>query len=47
MTPGEKFFVKIVVRAFGIEAEAAAAKVLAQKENDGEVQKGLFVDKEM
>jgi len=42
----EEFFVKILVRAFGIEAEAAVARALVKSEN-GEVPKGVLVDKDV
>ena len=45
MNEGEKFFVRIMVRAFGLDAEAAAVAALVKSENDGEVPKGVFVDK--
>jgi len=47
MNEGEKFFVRIMVRAFGLDAEAAAVAALVKSENDGEVPKGVFVDKEV
>jgi hypothetical protein len=36
-----------MIKAFGIEAEASAIKAMIKAENDGEVPKGVIIDKEV
>ena len=41
----QKFFCRVMIRAFGIPAEAAVVKAIVRKENDDNVPTGVLIDK--
>jgi hypothetical protein len=41
------FITKIIIKVFGIAAEAAIIKELVKIENDGKIPKGILIDKKV